>query len=623
MGTSTATTAGARRFPLEVWTGVLIALSPLLLLINCWNAEFLPYDDVDHIFATLGPLNLQRLFLAPEHSTYFPIAILSYRLDSLLFPWMPKLLGTWAPGVRLMTCVYHAGAALFVWRIVRLLGLSPGKALFVALAFAVHPTACETVCWASERKNALAALFGFASLWAFLRYDGQKRRMPLTVLFYLLAVWSKPSALGLAPVLLLADLCGGARGLARSKTQTAQCENQRRPICIFHFEFFISVCWRFLPVILISGGAVIMNLIGHARTLVPPPGGTVFTALLTDAEVLSRYLYNIFVPVGLSIAYFVAPIASPLEPRFLGYAALLALLFAVTVWLTPNRRLTLFGWLWFVLALGPNLNLISIPQVMQDRYLYLGLPGILLVSAEFVCALVQRAHMSPRLALGAAIPFVIGLAALGIARGGLFGNLYLLFDDGVRKQPLSAHAHHGLSIACAQICETAGKQKRWAERDEARHRCGQELQFIIDHCPDATRQVDYLNTAYEAGKYALVLHKPADAERYFRLILDPPAYLPAPQYRIVQALVRLAELKLALGLPEEAYRLAGQAVAVRAADGEALLARASAALALAATTPDEQRRQELRRQAAKDADAVPKTCAQYAAAQQMRKALKE
>ena len=165
------------------WAGLLIAVSPLLLLLNCWNAPFLPYDDDGHIFANLGPLHWGRLFLAPQDSTYFPLTILSYRLDALLFPWLYGLLGTWAPGVRLMTCVYHAAAALFVWRIVGLLGLSRGKALFVALVFAVHPTACETVCWASERKNALAGLFGFASLWAFLRFEGQRRRMPLAVLF--------------------------------------------------------------------------------------------------------------------------------------------------------------------------------------------------------------------------------------------------------------------------------------------------------------------------------------------------------------------------------------------------------------------------------------------------------
>ena len=38
-----------------------------------------------------------------------------------------------------------------------LLGFRRIEALFIALFFAAHPMACETVAWVSERKNALAA----------------------------------------------------------------------------------------------------------------------------------------------------------------------------------------------------------------------------------------------------------------------------------------------------------------------------------------------------------------------------------------------------------------------------------------------------------------------------------
>jgi len=628
--------------PVPAWrsaliTAALIALAPLLLLVNCWNAPFLPYDDVWHIFDWFGPshpsrtgsgeISLARLFLLPQPDIYIPLTLLSYRLDSLLFPWMYERLGTWAPGVRLMTCVYHAGAALLVWRIVGLLGLSRGKALFVALAFAIHPTACETVCWAAERKNALAGLFGFASIWAFLRFDGRKRQMPLAALFYLLALWSKPSALGILPVLLLADLYGGVLGSEAPwrRSPPSPCgRGQGEGGAVWRSpRYWLRLCWRFLPFILLSGGAVIMNTIGVAKTLVPPPGGNVFTAILTDAEVLSRYLYNVFAPVGLSIAYFVAPITSPLELRFWGYAAVLATICVVTVWLAPNRRLALFGWLWFVLALGPSLNLISIASAMQDRYIYLSLPGILLVGAESFSGLVQRVRLDRRLHWAAAVPSVAMLALLGVARGALFGNLYLLFEDGVRKQPLSATAHHGLSVACAQACAAARKQKRWAEMDAARHRCGRELQYIIDHCPDATRRPDYPNTAYEAGEYALVLKNAVEAERYFRLVLDGPPWLSVPKSKVIEALARLTEVKLGAGEAEEAYEFACRAVDLSAVDGAALLARSAAALALADTTRDQERGQEWRRQAENDLEFVPQSSTKYTQAQKMLRTLRE
>ncbi|MGD0092569.1 MAG: hypothetical protein ABSE73_21855 [Planctomycetota bacterium] len=604
-------TAGVRKEPSNSWPAILITIAPLLLLVNCWDATFLPYDDAEHIFSKLRRLGFGSLFLLPEHYTYFPLTILSYRLDRVLFvPWMDDLLGTWAPGVRLMTCVYHAGAALCVWQIVRLLGLSRGKALFVAFVFAVHPTACETVCWASERKNALAGMFGFASLWVFLRFEGCKLQAPLSVLFYLLALLSKPSVLGLLPVLLLAELCGGVRGLAQGEAPP-----WRVP------RYWAGACWRFLPFLLLSGGAVIMNLHGHAETLVPPPGGTVFTAMLTDAEVLSRYLYNIFVPVELSFSYFVAPITSVFEPRFLGYATLLASLFAASVWLAPNRRLALFGWLWFLLALLPNLNFIAIPSLMQDRYIYLSLPGILTVAAECVGGLIQRARLDCRLAAAAGIPFFIALAALGIMRGGLFGNMYLLFNDAAQKQPLAADAHHGLAYAYAQVCEGDKIQGRWAEMDEARHNLGREFQCIVDRCPDGTRQFFYLDAAFQAGKYSLVLNQPAEAERYLRLVLNPPPWFPAPNKLVVQVLALLSTLKLQAGQADEAYALAGQALALQAASGEALLARAAAALALA-TTRDERRNQELRREAENDLALVPQSSPKYGEAQEALKAFR-
>lgn len=599
-----------RQTPSDVWACVLVAVAPLLLLINCWKAPFLPYDDAWHVFTALGPLDWAGLFLLPQATVYLPVTFLSYRLDSVLFPWMYDLLGTWAPGVRLMTCVYHAGAALFVLQIARLLGLSRGKALFVALVFAVHPTACETVCWASERKNALAALFGFAALWALLRFERRNTQMLLVVPFYLLALLSKPSALGLLPVLLLADLCGGVRGLAQSEAAP-----WREP------KHWAGMCWRFLPLFLLSAGVVAINLCGNVRLMVPPPGGSVFTAMLTDAEVLSRYLYGIFVPVELSFSYFVAPITSPFEPRFLGYATLLASLFAASVWVAANRRLALFGWLWFLMALFPHLNFIAIPYVMQDRYLYLGLPGILIVAAESVSGVIQRGRLNCRLAVVVGVPFVIALASLGIMRGEFFSNMYLLFSDAAQKQPLAADAHHGLVFAYSQIHEMAKRAGRVAEMQDAERRCGQELQCMMDRCPDATRQLCYLDAAFEAGKYALLQKQPAEAERYFRQILNPPPWFPAPKKLVIEVLTLLSTVKLQIGQAEEAYALAGQAVALSPTAGEALLARARAALALA-NSPDERRNQELRREAENSLTFVPQSFPRYAEAQEALKALR-
>ena len=57
--------------------------------------------------------------------------------------------------------------------------------------------------WIAERKNVLAAFFGFVALWAWCREWDAKRgwlRGPVTAGFYLLAIMSKPTAAGFLAV---------------------------------------------------------------------------------------------------------------------------------------------------------------------------------------------------------------------------------------------------------------------------------------------------------------------------------------------------------------------------------------------------------------------------------------
>src|SRR5262249_23304118 len=126
--------------------------------------------------------------------------------------WMPGVLQSWAPGVRLMNAVYHAAAALVLWRLLLCIGLGRGGALVAAAAFAVHPLAAESVCWISERKNVLAALFGLTAVFCFVRLR-PALGVPLAFVAFTLAVFSKVVAIGFGPMLLIFGLCGGYPGL--------------------------------------------------------------------------------------------------------------------------------------------------------------------------------------------------------------------------------------------------------------------------------------------------------------------------------------------------------------------------------------------------------------------------
>jgi len=605
---------------------LLLAGLSLALIAGCWRAGFTAYDDTMHITENphLAAPVIDVLKPAPG-STYFPVTMLSYQLDHLLFAgWMPgTALRSWAPGVRLMTLFYHVLAALVVWRVLLRLRLSESVAFFIALVFAVHPLACETVCWTSERKNALAGLFGFAALWAYLAGDGRWWRMPGTLALYVLALASKPSALGLLPVFVVLELFGGAAGLAGAE---AMCWRPGRA--------WVGIVERVAPLALAAALALVVNLAGHAATVIPPPGGSVFTAALTDLEILARYLYNLLLPVQLSAVYFVDPVRSLGDARVALYGLLLIALAALTIALAANRRRAIFGWLWFVGALGPNLNLIAIPHLMQDRYLYLSTPGAFLILVEVVEGLRARlatgnwdaAAAAPGLRAG----YVAALVLLAALRGTVWNSMLGVFHDAVNRQPQAIFAYYGLGASYAQIREDGRERLSEAQNEKLRGLWLQAWKDGVDRCPDAKRYACYLVMALNVGEeFNRQAAQPADegdrlrklqvAEYYWQMAAEPPREAcDSPPARAL-ALGYLASLSIEQGRPDRAYGFAEKAVAL-CDEPPTRLVRARAAVRLAAAllrNGEEAAARTLLVQAREDASSIPPQADIYAKAQEL------
>ena len=557
--------------------GVMLLFAvAFVLVLPCLRADFLAYDDLIHIHLNpqLNPkVPLQDVFIPQANSTYFPLTTLSYRFDrTVLANWSMATFGTWAPAVRAMTWVYHGLAAVLLWHVLMAIGLSRGKAFFIALIFAGHPLACETLCWPSERKNALAALFGFASLLAFVRVRGPMRRIVATSFLYMLALLSKPSALGLLPIFGLIEIFGGPDGLRGTAPMLAP---------LFSRSAWPGILARLVPLVIVAAIAFVLNLRGHATTLVPPPGGSLFTAVLTDFEILTRYLFNLLLPVKLSFVYFVEPIVSLSDPRLLLNILILAVSVSASLWLAKERRRAAFGWLWFIAALGTNLNLIAIPQLMQDRYVYLSLPGIFIVVMEVVSGVQNRFKaMDARMVPLIGCAYLVMLALLGFTRGAVFENTMMLFSDAIAKSPQAAHAHYGMSMAFIDARQMAERAKDLKATAEFRAQTGQYAQSFIDKCPDAKRELEYTHMAVEAGKFALASGKTSEAERYFKLAVDGPPGMRINARMKSEGLRYLSQMRLA-GNPEDAFKLATLAVEAQQSNAEARVMRARAALALA------------------------------------------
>ncbi|MGB7157158.1 MAG: tetratricopeptide repeat protein, partial [Tepidisphaeraceae bacterium] len=158
-----------------LWAGVLFLLA-LTVYSPAMRGEFL-WDDDDHVSHNANLRSLQGLRniwtklgeLAGGTPQYYPLTHTTYWIEYQLF-------GKGADAATLSPIVFHvtntllhAGAATLLWFILRRLRV-PG-AWLAAAVFAVHPVHSESVAWVSERKNVLSAVFMFASILTYLKFE--------------------------------------------------------------------------------------------------------------------------------------------------------------------------------------------------------------------------------------------------------------------------------------------------------------------------------------------------------------------------------------------------------------------------------------------------------------------
>lgn len=511
-----------------------------VMLHACWDGPLYHVDDRKHLTLALRGTWPDVLLPRPD-ATFLPVTLLSYRVDwHLLGPGGtppaegPDLtvLNQWAPRLRLANGVYHCLAGLLLWLLLRRLQLSAGLAVVVALLWTGHPMACESVCWIAERKNVLAALFGFGALLAWTIRRDSPWRWPLVWLLFALAVCSKPSALGLLPLLVGLELADPVAG-----TSPWRCPRG-----------WVIVAERLAIPVLIVAGAVYLGVHGHRYQLVEPPGGSVWTALLTDLEIFARYAAHILVPAGLSFYCAVDPIAALSDLRVWLYAFALgagaaALLAAA---LPSRRRLAALGLLAFFGGLGPSANLLALPYWMQDRYAYLAAPGLLWACALAAEGAAARARLAPVWLRCAGCAAVLAFAVLLGLRSPLFRDSDRLQLDAAERQPRSGRARLAAGLICfekAQALRGSPAAARTLADDALRHFQAAE------HCSDVGSHADSLSLHVYQAHLLIMLGRHAEALR----LLEP---LPPPDMELASSATGTTRSKRTLGRTYTAATLA-------------------------------------------------------------------
>lgn len=409
-------------------------LAVVVMLHSSFTPQFYELDDEMDVQASLSHdwSNFQLLTSA------MPLARLSYRIDYYLFrPSTQQAtltdtvdlngLKVWAPAVRCMSGFYHLCAALLLWLFLRRIEVPPGTAMLVAFLWAAHPGACECVCWVAERKSILCALFGFAALLIWAIKDRPIWRLPVAYGLYLLAHLCKISALGFLPLLFAVELLDSDY-------------HNLQPLTWQRWRIFLR---REAVPILITGAALVLALHNYGNQTSAPPGGNTFTSLMTDTVILIRYIFNTFIPVRLSFFYGIVPVTSILDIRVWICGLLLVGFALLSIKLTDkkHRPLAVLGIAWFIGALGPNLNLISSPPFwMQDRYIYIAMPGLLLTGALVARSLLYRFSVGERSHTYIACSTCLLMVLLLGYRATFFSDSRTLELDASEKEPNSSFA---------------------------------------------------------------------------------------------------------------------------------------------------------------------------------------
>ena len=453
-----------------------IVLVTLLVYAGSFDGAFVS-DDVaavqnNPLIRTLDGDHLRRIFTSFDGSNYQPLTVLSLALDYRLF-------GSASSGFHVTNLLFHVLCALLVYTILLRLEASPLSALFAALLWAVHPVQVESVAWISERKNLLSTLLLLGGFRAYLSFSDR----PGPVIYLAVLSLYLSAMLGKMTAMVLPALC-----LAYEVA--------------FRFRLRVRDALASVPLLALAVFIGWYNLAGNRVQGVTWHGGSPWVTALASITVIPRYLGNVFLPTDLAVYYDVPLRGRLLDPAVaLGLFVLLACV-AFTFWCMARRWRAGFWILWFFIALSPMLNLIPFPVLMQDRYLYVPLAGIVGLLA-LGCDAAWRRRVPAYAISTLAILAISSSAWLSFRRVEVFDNPETLWGDWVSSVVyLPAERHASTAAVRARL--------RAPElRDHLR-----ALNSMQAREPEsAVLLANQGALAYESGQLALALHRLEAARR--------------------------------------------------------------------------------------------------------------
>lgn len=398
----------------------LIAYSPVL------KAGFI-WDDDRYITHNrmLRDAEGLKLIWAEKGSTpqYYPLVHTMYWVEYHLWGLNPM-------GYHLVNVLLHAGGGWVLWLVLRRLRV-PGAWLAAAI-FLLHPIQVESVAWVTERKNVLAGLLFFASIWAYLRFVQFGNEDP------------KPSRGWYA--LSLALFVGALL------SKTVACSMPAVMVLVLWWKRRLS--WKHAAALLpffAIGLYMAMGTASMERDVVGARGAewafTPVQRVLIAGRAAWFYVGKLLWPVNLTFIYPRWDIDPSQAWQFVYPIAMLGVIVALGVaawrWRGPAAAV-----LYFLGTLVPALGFFNIYPMrysfVADHFQYLS--GIGLVVLIVALAAHYRPGGARRAAMGAGGVILLTLGVLTWRQTHVYANLQSLWRDTLAKNPSAWIASYNLGL---------------------------------------------------------------------------------------------------------------------------------------------------------------------------------
>ncbi len=391
--------------------------------------------------------NLPRAFgsdlwyhMARQQVYYRPLFVAWSMLNYTLFKLRP-----W--GWHLGAVLLHVAAVTAVFWLARRLGLEYWTAALTALIFALHPIHIEPVTWVSAASDAMVTMFAALAFAAFLNGRNSERntRQEKRV------AWRIASLALLACALLTKEMAVVFSALVGIYAWLDPAETRASP-----GRRILGAAKEAAPYVVLTLAYALLrkHALLHATGQFNPNHGMMDVAR-TLPLVMSIYLRQLLVPVGITGLYYTPYVTSAILNQVVAPAAVLgAALIGLWYW---NRRegnsIVAFAGLWLLVGLAPALYLrnFSDGDFVRDRYMYLPSIGFAILAAIGLRHLPSFKGWSAQAMQGCAVLVLCGgYVCASLAQQVYWGSDLLMLARGQALYPGNPYAVAGLAKEYSQ-----------------------------------------------------------------------------------------------------------------------------------------------------------------------------